>query len=265
VTRIVDVETVALDDGREVRLAGIIAPRARDVAGSAPWPVEAAARRAISDLLIGRTVGFRRTSGRDQPDTDRYGRLVVQLFLIEGEGLPVWVQGSLVARGLARAGDDPGSPECTQALIELEEAPRVAGRGLWALGAYRIRRAMRTAELWRDRGTFQLIEGRVVKAERTRRGLLILSFTSQDGERRRGLSVRVAPKAAMALGLGRGSGLADRIVRVRGWIEVDRGLVVDASSASGLSVIESFTRYPPRRPEPRPPRPDGLVETLAVR
>ena len=266
VVRIVDVETVVLDDGREVRLAGIVAPRARDVAGTGSWPAEEAARRALSEMLVGRTVGFRRTSGAEQSDIDRYGRLAVQLFLIEGEGgVTTWVQGALVSRGLARAGEVAGSADCTRALLALEQPPRASGRGIWALGAYRIRRATRTAELWRDRGTYQLIEGRVVKADRSRRGQLLVRFTAAEELPRRGLTVRIAPRTAAALGLGRGATLADKIIRVRGWIEIDRGLVLDVTSAGGLEMIDAFTRYPPRRPEPRPPRPDGLLETLAGR
>src|SRR5690348_13278926 len=57
VTRVVDGETIVLDDGKAVRLIGALAPRARD-ADAAPgaWPPEADAIKALSDLTLGKRV-----------------------------------------------------------------------------------------------------------------------------------------------------------------------------------------------------------------
>src|SRR5262245_17214436 len=46
VTRVLDGETVALDDGTELRLIGALAPRAVDADAEA-WPAEAAATEAL--------------------------------------------------------------------------------------------------------------------------------------------------------------------------------------------------------------------------
>ena len=54
VARIIDGETVALDDGRELRLIGALAPRALDAgAESGAWPLEAAASEALGVFVLG--------------------------------------------------------------------------------------------------------------------------------------------------------------------------------------------------------------------
>src|SRR5262245_31933544 len=56
VTRIIDGETLALDDGSELRLAGVLAPRALDVAAvPGTWRLELAAVEALQAMLLGRT------------------------------------------------------------------------------------------------------------------------------------------------------------------------------------------------------------------
>ena len=57
VTRIIDGETAALDDGTELRLIGALAPRAID-ADTEPgmWPAEIAAKEELRALLLGKSV-----------------------------------------------------------------------------------------------------------------------------------------------------------------------------------------------------------------
>src|SRR5262245_65722979 len=96
VTRIVDAETVALDDGTELRLIGALAPRAIDVnAEPASWPAETAASGALRALVLGKSIELRFADER----TDRYGRLQAQAFLIEGDDRR-WLQGALLRQGM---------------------------------------------------------------------------------------------------------------------------------------------------------------------
>ena len=55
VTRVIDGETLALDDGTELRLAGTLAPRAIDV-GAVPgtWRMETAAIDALQAFVLGK-------------------------------------------------------------------------------------------------------------------------------------------------------------------------------------------------------------------
>ena len=91
VTRIIDGETVALDDGRELRLIGALAPRAIDVGAEAGrWPLEIAAAAELEAFVLGKTVELAFASER----VDRYGRLQAHAFLHES-GARGWVQGQM--------------------------------------------------------------------------------------------------------------------------------------------------------------------------
>ena len=143
VVRIIDGETVGLDDGSEVRLIGALAPRAIDV-GAEPgtWPWEGKARDALQALVLGKSVEL----GFGGERLDRYGRLQAQVYLIEGDQRR-WLQGHLLAQGLARAYTLAGNRACADELLAAEQAAREARRGLWAEAAYQVRQADRPAEL----------------------------------------------------------------------------------------------------------------------
>ena len=93
--RIADAETIVMDDGAEVRLIGALAPRSTSP-GAAEWPPERAAREALERLLLGRNVELKFGGRR----SDRYGRLLAQVFVSDGPD-KVWVQGRLLEQGLS--------------------------------------------------------------------------------------------------------------------------------------------------------------------
>ncbi len=99
VVRIIDAETVRLDDDREVRLIGALAPRSPDMRpDAAAWPPEQQAEAALRELVLGNSVELAYAQAR----RDRYGRLLAHLFL-NRNGQRLWVQGELLSNGHARA------------------------------------------------------------------------------------------------------------------------------------------------------------------
>jgi endonuclease YncB( thermonuclease family) len=128
VVRVIDAETVLLDDDEEVRLIGALAPRSPDLRPDAQsWPPERDTAAALRDLVVGRSVELA-TSGRAK---DRYGRLLAHLFL-DDNGDRVWVQGRLLSTGHARAYGLTDSFTCARELLAHEHVARAAGIGLWA-------------------------------------------------------------------------------------------------------------------------------------
>ena len=231
VTRILDGETVALDDGTELRLVGGLAPRAADVnAEAGAWPMEAAARDELRRLLLGKSIELRFGTER----LDRYGRRQAQAFLIERDGRR-WVQGSLLQQGFARAYVEAGDRGCLADLLAAERPAREAHLGLWAEAAYQVRAAADAAELRRYRATFQLVEGKVV-AVGVRRTTIYLNFSRNW---RRGFSASLRRGDASLLGTYAADprALEGRDVRVRGWIEQRRGAPTIDLSVGGLVEI----------------------------
>jgi endonuclease YncB( thermonuclease family) len=147
VAKVIDAETLELDDGAKLRLLGIEAP------GQTLARKE---KTALSALTLGKTVQL----APDKPPRDRYGRLLAQVFVIDALGAPTaWVQGRLVEQGLARVATRKESRACAAELLGLEAKARAAQEGLWALAAYAIRSADTIPPY--DIGTFQLVEGTV--------------------------------------------------------------------------------------------------------
>src|SRR5262245_60707300 len=117
--------TFVLDDGREVRLAGIETAAADSAA--------AQAKERLHMLVAGETVMLRGV------DADRYGRVVAQVFV--GGRPERWVQAELVDSGHARVTAQAGDRACTAALIRRERGARTAGLGLWSDPSYAPRPA----------------------------------------------------------------------------------------------------------------------------
>jgi hypothetical protein len=219
----------------------LIAPKATDV-GATIWPLEAEVadqlRRLVSGLSVTLHFGGRKS--------DRYRRLLAQVVASPKDGQPVWVQGRMVASGMARAMPLPGSETCLGELIRLEAAARAARLGLWQSSAYRIRDAARPAELRRLGTTFLIVEGRLASIGGTR-GRVYLNF---GPDRRRDLSVSLSRREAGRLGIG-GSDRASaegRIVRLRGWLGAGAAPHIEVVSADQIEWIDSLTISAPRRP-----------------
>ncbi len=231
VTRIIDGETVALDDGRELRLIGSLAPRAIDVGlEHGAWAMETKTRDALGDLLLGKSIELKFGGAR----TDRYGRLQAHAFLVEREQRR-WVQHYLLANGLARAYAGAGNRACASELLAAERGARESRRGLWAEAAYQVRSAREIKELLGYRTTFQLVEGQVVRVALVR-GAIYLNF---ERRWRHAFSVLLRREDRILLGdfAGNPNGLVGQRVRARGWIDQRDGPRIDLSAAGQLEVL----------------------------
>lgn len=232
VVRVIDAETIALDNGEELRLIGALAPRAGDAGAEADgWPLEITAREELRALVLGRTIEMAFSGEK----TDRYGRLQAHVFVPEGNERR-WVQGHLLEQGLARAYTTAGNRACADALLAAERVAAAAGRGLWSEAAYRPLDARRSADLLRARATFQIVEGVVVGVAQVR-GMTYLNF---DRNWRRAFSVALPRRDRELLGgLAREpKALEGRRVRVRGWIGQRSGAPsIDLSVAGLIEVL----------------------------
>jgi endonuclease YncB( thermonuclease family) len=240
VVRVVDSETVLLDDMSEVRLIGALAPRAPDMRPSDDaWPPEAAAIEALRALVQGRTVELAYAGRR----SDRYGRLLAHLFL-ERDGERVWVQGELLKTGHARAYGLPGSFTCMPEMLAHERVARSAGTGLWSNGAYRTRSALRAGALMRYRNSYQVVEGRLAHVAPTKARTYLNFGTDWRRDFTAGIEagvLRANPEWAKTLAALEGSR-----IEVRGWIEYRNGPYIKVEDPSQVAVVEEGA--PPPRP-----------------
>lgn len=231
VARVIDGDTVGLAlpvmGAGEIRLVGLQAPKlALGREGFRPWPLADEARKALRDLVLGRTVAL--TFGG--AEKDRHGRLLAHLHTLDG----TWVQGEMLARGWARVYSFPDNRAAVAAMLALERAAREAGRGIWGHPFYAIRGPDPEA-LAPLAGTFQLVEGRVLRADRVK-GRVYLNY---GPDWRTDFTVAIDARARR---LFRGAGvdplaLEGRRLRVRGWIKRFNGPMIEATHPEQVEVL----------------------------
>lgn len=254
--RVIDGETIQLDDGSEVRLIGALAPRARDAAAdAASWPAEQDAIAALSELVLGRSVKLA-YGGRK---TDRYGRHVAHLF-VEKDGTSQWVQGAMLSAGHARVYGLPENFACARELFAHEDIARQDRRGVWSIALYRPKPAALPGPLLGIRNTFQIVEGRVTNVSRTKSAVYLNFGTDWNSD----FTVRVGKQV-----LGRNAQwaatletLKDKDVSVRGWIERRNGPMIEAFDPSQIEVLD-WGAAPPVAQDP-PPVAQGAMPSSPV-
>ena len=245
VVRVIDAETVLLDDGSEVRLIGALAPRSPDLKPDAQaWPPEQRAEDALRALVVGRGVELAFAGRR----LDRYGRQLAHLFLERG-GERVWVQGEMLSSGNARAYGIAGSFTCMRELLAHEWSAREARTGIWAEGAYEPRQAWQTRALMRLRNSYQIVTGRVVAVEAKKTRTYLNFGKNWRTDFTAGVDAKVLrahPQLAQQL-----KALEGRRVEVRGWIEYRGGPYIDVEDPAQIEAVEE--RPPRRLPAPEGP------------
>jgi len=224
----------AIDGATNVKLVGIQAPQ-RSVGRPdlVSWPLAEQARDTLSALVLNQGVVLEFTG----PRADRHGRLLAQVYRDDG----TWIQGEMLKRGMARVFTFADNRALAAEMLMLEENARKRGLGIWSDPFYVVRTP---EEAGKDIGSFQLVEGRVMKAARVK-SYVYLNF----GENwRTDFTVSVPVKhlrrfADAGLDL---LALSGRVIRVRGWLKEYSGPMIDATHPEQIKVLEADTPYPDR-------------------
>lgn len=226
VVGVIDGSTVLLDDGETVRLAGIEVPRHTSGGASGVKPLAEKVRQTLARLVQGRRVGLA-VGGMPR---DRYGRLRAHLVRSD-DG--TWIQGALLAAGLARVhslvDDRAAAPE----MLVVEQRARAARLGIWSQPRYRVLTADRANDGLRN---FQLVEGRV-RAAAVVRGRGYLNF---GDDWREDFTVSIGPRDRRRFE-AEGIAIEDyegRPVRVRGWVDSFNGPMIEATHPEQIEVLE---------------------------
>ena len=226
---IVDGDTLVLEDGQQVRLVGIQAPKlSLGRPGFRAWPLAEDAKAALSRLSRGREVRLA-YGGRRR---DRHGRLLAQLYAVGDGGAELWIQGALLEAGMARVYSFADNRVLVQEMLVLEAQARAQRRGIWAHPYYAIRAPEAAAA---HVGSFQLVEGRVLEAAVVR-GRAYLNF---GADWREDFTVTLAPgvrRRFEAEGIDPRDYQAAR-VRVRGWLKSFNGPMIEVTHPEQIEVL----------------------------
>lgn len=126
VTKVIDGDTVELENGSKVRLLGIDTPETKDTRK----PVECFGKQASNEtknLLEGKMVLLE----KDLSETDKYGRLLRYIFLPLSDGKSLFVNDYLIREGFAKALNYPPDVKYDDQFRQAEQEAKIGKKGLW--------------------------------------------------------------------------------------------------------------------------------------
>jgi endonuclease YncB( thermonuclease family) len=216
VTGTIDALSFRLQDGREVRIAGI-----------EPAAQRTAAARALAEILADREVNLR---GEDDTP-DRYGRQPAIVFLASSA---TSVQEELLSRGEALVSGTVTDKECASALMAAEAAARRARRGFWADPAA-IKNTESPGDILAGIGRFTLVEGKVLSVRQA--GTTTYLNFGRNWTRD---FAAIISRRALALFEAAGilpKSLENRRIRVRGFVGMHGGPRIEVLQVGQIEVL----------------------------
>jgi len=217
VAAVIDIRTFRLEDGRDVRLAGI----------EPFWTDTAKGAAALSAIIGGREVTLR--GADDTPD--RYGRQPAFVFPKDSEKP---VQSELLSRGEALASTNVPDKDCAALLAAAEAEARQAKKGTWA-DPTAIKNAESPGDILAGIGRFTVVEGKVLSVRQAGATTYLNFGRNWTQDFAVTISRRMMP-AFEAAGLGAKS-LENRRIRVRGFVEARSGPRIEALRVGQIEVL----------------------------
>lgn len=225
VVSVVDGDTVVLDDGRQVRLVGTQAPKLPlGRKNFTAWPLGEDSKAALDRLVRGQAV----TLHGGGATMDRHGRVLAHL--VRGDGL--WIQGAMIAAGMARVYSFPDNRAAVTEMLALETAARQARRGIWAHDYYAVRTPDSVAG---HVGGYELVEGRVMSVA-TVKARTYLNFGA-DYKRDFTIVLNAAARRALAKRSIKPPQFEDSTIRVRGWVSWENGPMIAVTHPEQIEVL----------------------------
>ncbi len=231
VVQVTDGDTIVLNDGRIIRMIGTQAPKlALGREDFDTWPQAEQSKQALADLVLGKDVQLGFGGERE----DRHGRVLAHVMVQTPDGT-LWAQQAMVAAGLARVYSFPDNRKCLDLLFAAEGRARVSGLGIWSDPYYSVRLADQPAALLARVGHYELVEGRILKAE-NRGGRVYFNFGrswKQDFT-----AVMEAPALRLFVADGRDPlVLEGALVRIRGWVDDRDGPRIEITHPEQIEVL----------------------------
>ncbi len=235
VKSVIDGDTVMLENGKELRLTGIQAPKLplgrKDFVA---WPLAKESRQALINIL--KSVSDTNALGKIRIEQhgraeDRHGRILGHAFTPDGR----WVQGQMVAKGMARVYSFADNRWRVADLLLIEAKARLQRAGIWQNDFYKIYQAADKIPF----GDFSLVEGRVLQAD-TVRGVTYLNF---GDDYRSDFTIRIARQDLKVFALDGIDPLSfeGKALRVRGWVSQRGGPMIRVTHPEQIEILSDET------------------------
>jgi endonuclease YncB( thermonuclease family) len=219
VAAVIDARSFRLEDGREVRLAGI-------------EPVISEKTKTNRTLALSAVVAGRDVTLSGEDDTpDRYGRQPAFVFLDRSD---TSVQSQLLAQGEALVAATVTDKDCALLLNAAEATARRAKLGIWADPAA-IKNAESPGDILAGIGRFTVVEGKVLSVRQAGATTYLNFGRNWTRDFAVTISRRMIP-AIEAAGTALKS-LENRRIRVRGWVEARGGPRIEVLRVGQIELL----------------------------
>ncbi len=236
VDKVIDGQTVLMTDGKIVRLLGIDYPF---MTGDSEGGPSILGKATLEQLLPkGKEVLLYQNKSRETGRINRMGHALAHLVIKDRDE---WVNGALVARGVAWTATDSTNPAMAEQLYKLEDDARKSQKGLWSKNSPFGLLTPDTAS--QGNGAFRVIEGTVNRAA-TSKNNLYLNFGT---DWKKDFTVMVTPAIRKSLSK-RGidaMALSGQKIRVRGWLREWNGPFLELETPERLEVLSTVSSTTP--------------------
>jgi endonuclease YncB( thermonuclease family) len=236
VDKVIDGLTILLKDKTIVRLASL------DIPDFHIWrdaPHSDKALKLLEDTLpTGTEIMLYQTVKAKKGRLNRMNHALAHIVTKSTkETESVWINGALLAHGIARVMMAPTAPEMANQMLKAETAARQEKRGIWADDSeYRIQ-SHETAEKYI--GQFAIIEGRVEKAASVRNNVY-LNF-GKDWKTDFTIMINPTLRKKLAHGGIHPLSLGGETVQIRGWLREYNGPLIELDIPEHLQLIQNET------------------------
>lgn len=237
IEKAIDATTVLGKDGTIYALTGL------DIPDDSDTPPRALKR--LSDLVAHQKCTLFQTRTPGLGRTNRMNQALAHLTCGPDH---IWIQGTLVAEGLARVRTTPENSQQASMMLILESSARTQHIGLWA----NPHNAPLTPETARDHvNGFAIVEGDVFAVAQTR-DALFLNFSS---DWKNDFTIGIPNKLRKDFSKQRIDllSLKGHPVRVRGWLRAYNGPYIELDHVNPLEILASDP--PDSPPNSAPPSP----------
>ncbi len=223
VTAVIDPQTIQLEDGEIVRLAGLDFP---DFDPDEPGAFSLMAIKILKDMLVGQEVLLYQTLDKEEGRINRMGQQIAQL---ERQSDKAWIQGALLTLGLARVRTAQRNPEMAQEMYDIEQGAINEKLGIWQ--THKVLTPEETAD---REGKFEIVEGRIESAA-LKQNRIYLNFGK---DWKTDFTVSIAPEDKRAFSKKNLDPLQwnGKNVRVRGWVESYNGPYIEINHPQAIEM-----------------------------
>ncbi len=225
VQQVIDPFTIQLEDKRIIRLSGIDFPGYNP---NLPGPLASMTLKILKDMLEGKTVNVYQTMDEKWGRSNRMGQQLAHLEVQQGSA---WVQGTLLALGLARVMTDERTPEMASQMYMFEQLARAEKNGLWALDDYKV---LTPEEAESHSGEIMIVEGKVVSTAMRQNNIYVNFGTDWKSD----FTITILPQNRLKFFDRNIDPLKwnNKVIRVRGYIGDYNGPYIEADHPESIEI-----------------------------